>query len=505
MIGSKDHLKWSLILSVSREVRMKRGLSIAATLAMSAIGIQSAAANAESLEYDPLVITSGIPSSPQYPTLDRLAREAEQKGISLKSALDAYASNVISRNPSAQGAMPDGPVPDPTIKVDGIPFAELIDLNRLAGSKKISFKEAIDRYAWTPQINSVAAQLRSELSDDVTDIAIVDEGRGVRIGFKGEIPKRAADIVGSLPVQVRLFPNRGFSEKELQAVKDAAYQQLRQTGKVASAIAKHNAETGEITFELSLKDKATDATMRAQAESALQPPAPANDRIRITIKVVDRPNITLKDKYIRGGGLLDGSSFVCTNGFNVINSSTGAKASLTARHCADLEQYFTYRNHPTQADDTTTLSRWYRSQNYDMARYDKSSTTAMTQTRTFYYDWNLARYAHDVGTSPVIGQPVCKFGRNSGATCDNIVDTNVDITDWMDDGKQYRGNIETDEISVKGDSGGPLYYGNRAWGILSAGGWRFSSWTVDYWVPTDRVNDADGLGTNWSVWTCPTC
>ncbi|MER5648327.1 S1 family peptidase [Streptosporangium sp. NPDC002524] len=452
----------------------------------------------------PLILLQDQPEQ-QRPTIERLAREADERGVSLREALDDYAADVIAKTPSAQGEMPDGPVPDPTIKVDGIPFAELIDLNRYAESKKISFKEAIDRYAWSPAVNPLAAQLRAEFSEEVADIAIVDDGRGVRMGFKAEVPAKAIELAKSLPVKVSIYSGRGFSEKELLALKESSRKQLKASGKVDTLVGRVNAETGEVIFTVKLKEELAGKDSRSAAIESLQLPATANPATKVRLEFDDSFKLDFQDNYIRGGGRLNGSVSNCTNGFNVTNTSTNARGSLTARHCADSNPYFTYQNHPTQATSTTTLSRFFRATAYDLARYDKSATTAMTQTRTFYYDLNLARYAHDVGTSPVIGQPVCKYGRTTNADCDNITHTNVDISDVIDDGKDYLGNILTDSITEPGDSGGPWYYGNRAWGIHSAGGFNLSWGTWSAFVPADRVNDSGGLGSNWQIWTCSTC
>ncbi|GAA3801895.1 hypothetical protein GCM10022226_22140 [Sphaerisporangium flaviroseum] len=483
---------------------MKSGLAFAAALTI-AIPLSPGFASAQtSVAKDPIVLSRDQQPRAEYPTLDKLSKEAEAQGISLKQALDRHAAKEVKNNPPLQSQMPDGPVPDPTIKVDGIPFSELIDLNRYAQSKKISLEEAIERYAWSPAINAVAAQLRSEFSENFADIAIVNEGHGVRLGFKGEVPAKALELARTLPVEVRLFPGRGFSEAELQAAKERAVLSLHRSGKVASMVGKYNTETGEVNITVKLKEKPSNDAARSRMATSLQPSPPDNPIIKINIQLDDNLQLDKTDQYIRGGGLLSGSN-LCTNGFNVI-SSTGAKGSLTARHCADGSQYYTYRNHPNYDTDTTTLSRWFRAEDYDLARYDKSSTTSMTQTRTFYYDWNLPRYAHDVGTSPVVGQLVCKFGRTSGATCDNITDTSADITDedWITDGKTYKGNIVTDDIADPGDSGGPLYYGNRAWGVTSAQSNTLFD-TSAYFVAADRVNDSTGLGSNWNIWTCSTC
>ncbi|MER7132391.1 S1 family peptidase [Streptosporangium saharense] len=484
-------------------MRLRYALSFPLVLAIVFPGnLASAGAESggESALRTPLTLHN---QSTSRPTIERLAKDAQEQNVSLRTLLDKYAAEAVARNPAVQSAMPDGPVPDPTIRIDGIPFAELIDLDRYAGSHDMSLKEAIDRYGWAPAINPVAARLRTEFADSVADIAITDDGRSVRIGFKAGIPQKAVELAKSLPVTVNLHPDRGFSEKELLALQKSTHRQLEAVGKADLIIGRIDAESGEVKFTVRLK-KTGEGERRAAME-AMRPASPANPATRVNVEFTEDVSHVVEDNYIRGGGLLNSSAGNCTNGFNVTNTSTNARASVTARHCADASAYFTYRNHDVLSTTTTTLSRFFRSVNYDLARYDKSSTTTMTQKRTFYYDKDLPRYAHDVGTSPVVGQLVCKYGRETGAGCDNITDINVDISEWGSDGKRYLGNILTDHITDGGDSGGPWYYGNRAWGIHSSGGFQLGYGTYSAFVPADRVNDSDGLGSNWQIWVCSTC
>ncbi|WP_432927764.1 S1 family peptidase [Microbispora sp. CA-135349] len=453
-----------------------------------------------------LAITLSAQEQPKLerPTLEGIKRASQGKGISLEQAIRNYAVNLVKKNPDVEGKLPDGPVPDPDIDIDGIPYAELIDLQGVAKAKGISFEEAIDRYAWSPAINTVAAQLRAEFPDQLADVAIVDGGRAVRMGFKGDVPDKAISLAKTLPVEVNLYSGRGFSERELQAARESARESIAKRDDVALIISRYNAETGRVTFTVKPKAALLDGANLDNLASAMRPAQPSNPAIEIDIKIDDGLHITKLDGYLRGGGLLNNSSvpYYCTNGFNIINSSTNEKGSATARHCGDHAQYYQYQNHSSYDTATTTVGRAYRAVDFDLARYTGGS---LTYTRTFYYDQNSPRYAHDVGTSPVIGQPVCKFGRTTGATCDDIVDTNVDITNDIDDGKHWYGNIETDDIADLGDSGGPLYYGNRAWGITSATTDCTICDTRSLFVAADRINDAGGMGSKWNVWVCSTC
>ncbi|WP_146615516.1 S1 family peptidase [Nonomuraea aridisoli] len=435
----------------------------------------------------------------EHPAVEKILAEAKVRGIPPANALKSYALELVKRNPEIEGSLPDGPVPDPDIEIDGIPYAELIDLDRFAKSNNMDLAETISRYSWAPRINPIAAQLRSEHAAEIADIAIIDDGKAVRMGFKGEVPDKAVELAKTLPVEVFIYADKGFSEVELEAAKRSAHDEVLKRNEVAAVASSYDAEKGLISIRVRPKEIPKTSADTANLEASIRPTQPSNPVISVSVSIDEELEIRSIDQYLRGGGV---NTPKCTNGFNIINSSTDARETLQARHCAD-ELYLIYHNHSDYDGNTTTMARNGRATEFDLARYQGGG---LTRTRTFYYDWNLPRYAHDVGTSPVIGQPICKFGKTTGATCDAITALNVDLTSRVGDGQTWRGNIETDRISDRGDSGGPAYYGNRAWGISSADSGTCSLCdTATWFVAVDRVNDPGGFGANWNVWVCSTC
>ncbi|MEO3798341.1 S1 family peptidase [Nonomuraea sp. B10E15] len=444
----------------------------------------------------------------QRPTLDKLSREAKANGISLREALDRYAAEIVASNPSALAETPDGPASDPSIKIDGIPFEELVDLSRLAETKGITMEEAIDRYAWIPQLNDVYAKLNDAFPDALSGIRSIHDGRGARIGFKGEIPQEAVELAKTLPVQVEIVGNKGFSQKELREVLNSRSRKLGTQSEVSEFVGRYDLDTGIIAYDVALQKNLKDPSVRDRALSGLQPEAAANPNIRIHIKLNDSLDLQPTDNYLRGGAILDGTdadgngiATDCTSGFNIISGS-GERATTTARHCADDEAYFRYNNHPSYDTGQTTLGRMFRAPDFDFARYQTGSTT-YTYTRTFYYALNRTRYARAGGTSPRVDDPVCTFGRTSDTQdgayrCGIILESDVD---YMMEGRTYHGGIKVDIHTKGGDSGGPLFYGSTAWGITSGS----VASGISIWAATDRINDSGGMGSNWNVWTCPTC
>ena len=140
----------------------------------------------------------------------------------------------------------------------------------------------------------------------------------------------------------------------------------------------------------------------------------------------------------------------CTSGFSVTDGTS--EGVTTAGHC---ENALTYNG--------TSLD--FESGTPDLAPgpYDIQwhSTTSFT-VRNLVYDGTNNRYIYDeeLRADQYVGQNVCMYGDTSGGNCGEILSTTFDLV-----------NIETD-ISVEGgDSGGPFFWNNTAFGttILSVG------------------------------------
>ncbi|MBT2233214.1 S1 family peptidase [Nonomuraea sp. NEAU-A123] len=433
------------------------------------------------------------------PTLDKISQEARAKGIPFKKALDKYAAETVQRNPAAQPELPDGPVPDPVIKIDGIPFAELIDLNRLATSRGISLEEAIDRYAWVPAVDKVGIQLNKDFPEALSGITFTNEGRSLHIGFKGEIPRAAINLAKTLPGEVEFIGGKGFSEAELKSVRDTRFKVLAGRPEVEALGGGYDIETGRVTFKAQLRPSIS-ATEKDRARTALQPAPADNSNISIDVTVVDDLGIKLTDNYLRGGGFLTLNSLPwCTAGFNIISTSD-VRATTTAKHCADDSHlYLTYENHHDYDTNRTTVSRMFRSPAYDFARYQGGD---LTYTRTFYYELNTPRYVTALGIVTAVGRPICSFGRTSaeagnGARCGTVTDT--DYT-YMSNGVIHYDAYVTDYTLLGGDSGGPSYWGGSAYGLNSA-----TNGGESYIAKTENFREPDGFGSSWDVWQCGTC
>ena len=133
----------------------------------------------------------------------------------------------------------------------------------------------------------------------------------------------------------------------------------------------------------------------------------------------------------------------CTSGFSVTDGTD--EGVTTAGHCANAQSYngtsLDYRG-GTPDDSTGAFDiQWH-------------STTSFT-VRNLIYDGTKNRFIRDeeLRADQYVGQNVCMYGKVSGGDCGEILSTTFDQV-----------NVKTDIVVAGGDSGGPFFWNNTAFG-----------------------------------------
>lgn len=425
--------------------------------------------------------------APPRPILDGIKRSAKQKNTTLAEAIDAYAAQKVAADPSVTArAMQDGLDPaavEPEIKIDDLWLSELNDLKIASRSMKITLEEAIETIAWQPRLNEVGTKLVEHYPAELSGLVVLEDGRKAQIGFKGEIPKDAIELAKTLPVAVELVGNKGFSEKDLEQARDTAYAHVNSRRDLVETLSgSYDIETGTVTITVKPRAMPGNAIAQQAVVTQLQPAQPTNRKISVRLNLTGNDLVTPLDNWMRGGGDFSG----CTTGFNVINiNNTASRRTTSAAHCGGESRI--YCNHPAQGSCTWSDVA-SRSSTYDISSWTRGG---LDLTRTFYYDFERPRYVYYLGTSPAIGQNICNFGITTGeAKCANITQTNVTYPN-------ARGVIIMDRnINKGGDSGGPWYKGNTAWGILLGLCGNNSCFSPAYLIPS-------AVGASWELWTAP--
>lgn len=472
---------------------MVASLGITVLLAFTPQGVAGASSTAT--EQTEIYLSRESQPSLSLPTIAQLKRRANELGTTLPVEIDKFVDQYIKDTPGSNPNPDNETNVQPNVRIDGLPLAELTDLQLIAKTKGITFEEALAEIAWQPKANEFVDQLKATYPEEFSGATIGVDGDSLTVGFKHDVPTDAVVHAKTLPASVTLIGNKGFSEAELQQQKEHFHEIIARRADVAAVSSSYDIETGALSFKVKPKSWTDDARMQESFRSTITPGPPSNTRISVKIDLVRELKSKREDTYLRGGGLLDYGN--CTNGFNITNGSS--YRTTTAAHCyRDALGASAIYSSP----DTGSVTIAYASQStyYDIASYGHGT---FTETRTFYYNATSKRYAHDYGTSPIVGQTICHYGATSGASCSDIED--VGYTYTGDDGYTYHSLVlMEDYISAGGDSGGPWYYGNRAWGIhhgyIDDGIFddQSSAFTPAYLIPS-------ALGASWYVWTCSTC
>lgn len=216
-----------------------------------------------------------------------------------------------------------------------------------------------------------------------------------------------------------------------------------------------------------------DPTVRGADLAAVQRVA---DRYGSAVRVerLDTP-LTLR---LSGGDAAYTSAYRCTVGVNVRKGTTDY--FVTAGHCAGVG------------------STWYA---------DAGRTTTVGPTVSVDFpgnDYALVAYTNGAvprpGTigsvditgvqDPVVGLSVCMRGGTSGVHCGVILALNQSVS--FPEGT-ITGLIRTNICSEPGDSGAPLYSGDKVIGILVGGSGNCASGGTSYFQPIREVLNAYGV------------
>lgn len=209
---------------------------------------------------------------------------------------------------------------------------------------------------------------------------------------------------------------------------------------------------------------------------------PARDRVVVTVRtdasqttlnrltaygdavVVERATTlpTTTWQYLDGGDAINGGS--CSNGFNIVNPTTGVRYLITAGHCVIAGSTVTGQDGSAIGP---VVERWFPS--VDDALVRVTNTAQWVQGP--WVDTNPSNGGaitiNGYSDGPV-GAAVCKSGVKTRLTCGVI--TGKDESALFDGANWVYGLTRFDACVEKGDSGGAVYQTgsqNRAEGVVS--------------------------------------
>jgi streptogrisin B len=185
------------------------------------------------------------------------------------------------------------------------------------------------------------------------------------------------------------------------------------------------------------------------------------------------------NKLISGGDAIYASSWRCSLGFNVRNSS-GANYFVTAGHCTDgAGTWWSNSGHTTTIGPTAGSS--FPTNDYGLVRYSGSVTPAGT----------VGSQDITSAANPTVGQTVTRRGSTTGIHSGRVTALNATVN--YGGGDVVYGMIQTTVCAEPGDSGGPLYAGSTALGLTSGGSGNCSSGGTTFFQPVVEALNAYGV------------
>ncbi|MDX3231550.1 S1 family peptidase [Streptomyces sp. ME19-01-6] len=184
-------------------------------------------------------------------------------------------------------------------------------------------------------------------------------------------------------------------------------------------------------------------------------------------------------KLISGGDAIYASSWRCSLGFNVRNSS-GANYFVTAGHCTDgAGTWWSNSGHTTTIGPTSGSS--FPTNDYGLVRYSGSVTPAGT----------VGSQDITSAANPTVGQTVTRRGSTTGIHSGRVTALNATVN--YGSGDIVYGMIQTTVCAEPGDSGGPLYAGSTALGLTSGGSGNCTSGGTTFFQPVVEALNAYGV------------
>ena len=362
-----------------------------------------------------------------------------------------------------------GDIVDP---LAGLSPAELVDLQLVADMDGTSLEQAAAEFAWQDDFALMATELEEQFPAEFAGAEIVDAaGRVAAIAFKGRVPTEALARTTAFGLaDVRVTGGTGHSVRELDervAAVHAAVAGRRDL--VSDVVSTYDPDTGAITVEAAPSHPAgqggsDDEVLVERLWSGLPEAARRHvAAIRITAAVANRSESAL------GGGRIERTNdyrLACTTGFSA-RTASGIAGIVTAGHCSNST---TYEDYSGAAEVAMGLGG---PPGGDWGDF-QFQTTSTTEVDDFYYNKGVTRDVTGIA-NPTSGQRLCKFGHAYGVGCAYVQDLSACATDTAE-GVTYTACrlVRTDnDISEGGDSGGPWYYGNTAYGIHWG---TFSTW-----------------------------
>lgn len=189
---------------------------------------------------------------------------------------------------------------------------------------------------------------------------------------------------------------------------------------------------------------------------------------------------------VAGGRRLEGDQQqLCTSGFNVVETATRELGLATAGHCDD--------NNYQRSPSARILFKAERNKgSYDVQwGAQRRGGVLFSQSNEIIVAGETLPITDEASLiDTVSGASVCKYGVTTGLTCGTIKETEF-LANWKGEVGTFVQVVSADgsPMTVGGDSGGPVYAGSTAYGLVHGRGVEGSEWVNDLiFMPIERMS-----------------
>lgn len=386
---------------------------------------------------------------------------------------------------TATGATPSTDLVSGRVAVSLAPYsqAEREDILRVADSEGMSAAAAEAAFGWQDGFAIAATAIEERFPESFAGAQVVQSSPArARLDFKGEVPAEVTEMLASVDPRVKIELAAGAvrttaERDELVIATHRAVSKNSLVGRYLSPML--NDERGKIETIVT-PNQTADGMSATEIVFEISESLPDELRSATAVVVDSAQRITRQAGLPRyGGGYLQNPvGGYCTAGFNVIRP-TGTDGIATAAHCHNTMQH---RNTPS-ANPLPLTFHWQHAGEWGDVQWHSSPTEG--HPNDFYYAPGARRDALAIA-NPVDNQRICRFGHTTGAQCNEVDNLSVCYTD----GDEYCRLVQMKNHEAgPGDSGGPWYWGNTAYGIHSGDRW-YLLFHHDVWSRATYLDEA---------------